>query len=98
NHQEYDEYYNRRVGMIFPVGMLLRENKRLKSQNGNDTRKRFKQVIRRHHTCAPNHWQILQYGQGHQYKVQLGIQELRLSYGQQRGQIDTAKEERVLRS
>ncbi|MFM7982707.1 MAG: hypothetical protein ACKPKO_25630, partial [Candidatus Fonsibacter sp.] len=31
-HNDYDEDYNKCVDMIFPVGMILRENKRLKSK------------------------------------------------------------------
>ena len=34
NQNDYDEYYNRCVDMIFPVGMLFRENKRLNSKKG----------------------------------------------------------------
>ena len=45
NQNNYDEYYNRCVDMIFPVGMFLKENKRLKSKKDKETLKRFKRDI-----------------------------------------------------
>ncbi|MFM7986711.1 MAG: hypothetical protein ACKPKO_46090, partial [Candidatus Fonsibacter sp.] len=45
NQNNYDKYYNKCVDMIFPVGMLLKENKRLKSKKDKGTLKRFKQDI-----------------------------------------------------
>ena len=32
NQNNYDEYYNRCVDMIFPVGLFLEENKRLNNK------------------------------------------------------------------
>ncbi|MFM7981907.1 MAG: hypothetical protein ACKPKO_21565 [Candidatus Fonsibacter sp.] len=45
NQNNYDEYDNKCVDMIFPVGMFLKENKRLKSNKDKDTLKRFKRDI-----------------------------------------------------
>ncbi|MFM7988969.1 MAG: hypothetical protein ACKPKO_57615, partial [Candidatus Fonsibacter sp.] len=45
NQNNDDEYYNKCVDMIFPVGMFLKENKRLKSKKDKDTLKRFKRDI-----------------------------------------------------
>ena len=45
NKNDYDEYYNRCVDMIFPVGMFFRENKRLKSKKNKETLAQFKRDI-----------------------------------------------------
>ena len=45
NQNDYDEYYNRCVDMIFPIGMFLRKNKRLKRKKDKETLKGFKQDI-----------------------------------------------------
>ena len=45
NQNDYDEYYNRCVDMIFPVGMFFRENKRLKSKKDKATLAQFKKDI-----------------------------------------------------
>ncbi|MFM7978711.1 MAG: hypothetical protein ACKPKO_05295, partial [Candidatus Fonsibacter sp.] len=42
NQHDYDEYYNRCVDLIFPMGMFFRENKRLKSKKDKETLKCFK--------------------------------------------------------
>ena len=42
NQHDYDEYYNRCVDLVFPVSMLFKENKRLKSKRDNETLKCFK--------------------------------------------------------
>ncbi|MFM7979513.1 MAG: hypothetical protein ACKPKO_09380, partial [Candidatus Fonsibacter sp.] len=33
NQHDYDEYYNKSMGHIFPVGMFFRENKRITSNS-----------------------------------------------------------------
>ncbi|MFM7857475.1 MAG: hypothetical protein ACKO96_37525, partial [Flammeovirgaceae bacterium] len=41
----YDEYYNKCVDMVFPVGMFLKVNQRLKSKKDKGTLKRFSWAI-----------------------------------------------------
>ena len=53
--------------------------------------------LRRQQTRLPDHRQILQSGEGHQYEVQPSIQELHLPHGQRGGQIEAAQEERAVR-
>ncbi|MFM7980794.1 MAG: hypothetical protein ACKPKO_15890, partial [Candidatus Fonsibacter sp.] len=89
---DYDEYYNRCVDMIFPVGMFLNENKRLKSNKDKDTLKRFKQDI--FDDNIPVSQTIDRYFntvKDINTQVQPGIQELHLSYGQRGGHINTAQ-------
>ncbi|MFM7987335.1 MAG: hypothetical protein ACKPKO_49285, partial [Candidatus Fonsibacter sp.] len=45
NQNNYDEYYNKCVDMIFPVGMFRKENKRLKSKKDKETLNIFNQDI-----------------------------------------------------
>ena len=45
NQNDYDEYYNRCVDMIFPVGVFFRESKRLKSKKDKETLDIFKRDI-----------------------------------------------------
>ncbi|MFM7989512.1 MAG: hypothetical protein ACKPKO_60380, partial [Candidatus Fonsibacter sp.] len=45
DQNDYDEYYNKCVDMIFPVGRFLKENKRLKSKKDKETLNMFKRDI-----------------------------------------------------
>ncbi|MFM7988258.1 MAG: hypothetical protein ACKPKO_53990, partial [Candidatus Fonsibacter sp.] len=66
NQNNYDEYYNKCVDMIFPVGMFLKENKRLKSKKDKGTLKRFKQdIFDESIPVSQTNLQIFQDGQGH---------------------------------
>ena len=45
NQNDCDKYCNKCVDMTFPVGMLFRENKRLKNKQDEEALKRFKRDI-----------------------------------------------------
>ncbi len=61
NQNDYDEYDNKCVDMIFPAGMFFRENKRLKStKDDKATLAQFKKDI--FDASVDDHQQILQNG------------------------------------
>ncbi|MFM7981667.1 MAG: hypothetical protein ACKPKO_20350, partial [Candidatus Fonsibacter sp.] len=64
NQNNYDEYYNKCVDMIFPVRMFLKENQEAQEQEGQrDAQEVQAGHIRRERTRLPDHRQILQDGQ-----------------------------------
>ncbi|MFM7987901.1 MAG: hypothetical protein ACKPKO_52170, partial [Candidatus Fonsibacter sp.] len=97
NQNNYDENYNKCVDMIFPAGMFLNENKRLKSKKDKDTLKRFKQDI--FDESIPVSQTIGKYFRtAKDNKVQPGKQELHLQHGQRGGGSEAAQEEPALGS
>jgi hypothetical protein len=45
NQHDYDEYYNRCIGLVFPNNIFLRESKRLKDPRQRETLRNFKDDI-----------------------------------------------------
>ncbi|MFM7857176.1 MAG: hypothetical protein ACKO96_35970, partial [Flammeovirgaceae bacterium] len=93
NHNNYGEYYNGCVDVIFPVGMFLKENKRLKSKKDKEPLKRFKQDI--FDESIPVSQTIGKYfntDKDINTKYKPSLQQLRLPHGQQGGESETAQE------